>query len=368
MIQHEEHMREALSLAKRGLLTTRPNPMVGCVITHKNKVIGRGWHERAGHNHAEVNAIKDVFNTLGKKAESVLKDSEMYVTLEPCSTSGRTPPCTEAIKKYGIKKIYIASEDNSQDGFVSKEKEIPIELGLLRDDAREMNRGFFSRIEKKRPFITVKMGIGLDGGIATGTGESKWITSDKSRADVHKLRAINDAIFTGIGTVLGDDPSLTSRNSGYDENEVIQPLRVVVDRNDKLKGDENIFSKEAKTIVFTNANSKLEGNDQNILIIKSVKLNNLKSVMKYLAEKKQINNVLVEAGSGIFDVLLNEDLIDNLILYQSPKIIGLNRKTFSKFDQSDKKLSTIGFKIDSIVQIGVDKKITLSPKRNNEIK
>ena len=184
MTSPTEHMNEALTLAKKGLLTTRPNPMVGCVITHKNKVIGRGWHKHSGGNHAEVNAIQDVVNNLGQEAESVLKESEMFVTLEPCSTTGKTPPCSEAIKQSGIKRVYIASEDSSQDGFSKKEKDIEIIEGLLRDEARELNRGFFSRIEKKRPFITAKMAIGLDGGIALNTGKSQWITSESSRKDV----------------------------------------------------------------------------------------------------------------------------------------------------------------------------------------
>ena len=363
MTLHEEYMREALSLAKRGLLTTRPNPMVGCVITHGDKVIGRGWHERAGQNHAEVNAIQNVYDTLGEKAKSVLEESVMYVTLEPCSKTGKTPPCAEAIRENRIKKVYIASEDNSQDGFAKKQTDIEIETGLLRDEARDINKGFFSRIEKKRPFITAKMGIGLDGGIALASGESKWITSEESREDVHRLRAINDAIFTGIGTVMKDDPSLTSRNSGYDENEVIQPLRVVIDRNNQLSGNENIFSEDSDTLIFVNKNSNIKSNDKNVFIEQSADLSNLKNVMHHLAEEKQINNILIEAGSGIFDALLKEDLIDCLVLYQSPKILGKNRKTFSKLGQSDKKLSTIGFKIDSVTNIGLDKKITLSPNK-----
>ena len=163
MASPEIYMREALSLARKGLLTTRPNPMVGCVITHNDKIIGRGWHKRSGENHAEINAIQDVINNHGKtEAESLLKESDMYVTLEPCSSTGKTPPCSATIKKYGIKKVYIASEDNSQNGFAKKEKEIEIIEGLLRDEARELNRGFFSRIEKNKPFITAKIAMGLD--------------------------------------------------------------------------------------------------------------------------------------------------------------------------------------------------------------
>ena len=352
----EEHMREALSLAKKGLLTTRPNPLVGCVITHRNKVIGRGWHERAGQNHAEVNAINDVHERLGESAKSVLKESEMFVTLEPCSKFGKTAPCADAIRKHGIKKVYIASEDTSQDGFAIKEKNITIETGLLRDDAREINKGFFSRIERKRPFVTAKMGIGLDGGIALASGESKWITSVQSREDVHKLRAINDAILTGVGTVLDDNPSLTSRDSGYDIDKVIQPLRVVIDRNNKLTGKEEVFSDDAETIVFSNGDY-----DVNTSVVENIEYKNLINVMRHLAEEKQINNLLVEAGSGIFDALLTENLVDCLILYQSPKILGKNRKTFSKLNQTDKKLSTMGFNIESIEHIGDDKKIIFKP-------
>ena len=285
MTSPTEHMNEALTLAKKGLLTTRPNPMVGCVITHKNKIIGRGWHERSGENHAEVNAIQDVLNNLGQEGESVLRESEMFVTLEPCSTTGKTPPCSEAIKKSGIKRIYIASEDTSQDGFSKKEKHIEIIEGLLRDEARELNRGFFSRIEKKRPFITAKMAIGLDGGIALETGESQWITSESSRIDVHKLRALNEAILTGTGTIQADNPSLTSRDSGLSEDEVLQPLRVIIDRNEHLTGKENIFLPQAKTLIFSTEASKIQNENSEVFQRSKEDLVNLELLMELLAKE-----------------------------------------------------------------------------------
>ena len=362
MTSPTEHMNEALTLAKKGLLTTRPNPMVGCVITHKNKIIGRGWHERSGENHAEVNAIQDVLNNLGQEGESVLRESEMFVTLEPCSTTGKTPPCSEAIKKSGIKRIYIASEDTSQDGFSKKEKHIEIIEGLLRDEARELNRGFFSRIEKKRPFITAKMAIGLDGGIALETGESQWITSESSRIDVHKLRALNEAILTGTGTIQADNPSLTSRDSGLSEDEVLQPLRVIIDRNEHLTGKENIFLPQAKTFIFSTEASKIQNENSEVFQRSKEDLGNLELLMELLAKEKSINTLLVESGSGLFDSLLRERLIDELVLYQAPKILGQDRKTFSKLNESNQKLSTIGFEIKSIKNLGEDKKITLSPK------
>tara|TARA_Y100001970_G_scaffold154114_1_gene188664 strand:+ start:1613 stop:2707 length:1095 start_codon:yes stop_codon:yes gene_type:complete len=361
MTSPEEHMLEALSLAKKGLLTTRPNPMVGCVITLDNKIIGRGWHKKAGEGHAEVNAIQDVFDNLGANAPSALERSEMYVTLEPCSTTGKTPPCSEAIKKNRIKKVYIASKDSSQNGFTEKEKDIEIIEGLLEEEARELNRGFFSRIEKNRPFITAKMATGLDGGIAKASGESKWISSSVSREDVHKLRATNEAILTGTGTILKDDPSFTSRDSGYDNNEIKQPLIVVVDRSNKLTGSEKIFTQGAETLTFTSDDSLINGSKNEVCIMGKEDLSNLNKVMGYLANERSINTLLVESGSNIFDSLLEEELIDELILYQAPKLLGKDRQTFSKFDQTDQKLSTIDFKISSISNSGDDKKITLIP-------
>ena len=362
MTSPAEHMNEALTLAKKGLLTTRPNPMVGCVITHKNKVIGRGWHKHSGGNHAEVNAIQDVVNNLGQEAESVLKESEMFVTLEPCSTTGKTPPCSEAIKQSGIKRVYIASEDSSQDGFSKKEEDIEIIEGLLRNEARELNRGFFSRIEKKRPFITAKMAIGLDGGMALNTGKSQWITSESSRKDVHKLRAMNEVILTGTGTVKIDNPSLTSRNSGLPEDEVQQPLRVVIDRNKHLTGKENIFSSQAKTLIFSSEASRIQNENSEVFHMSKEDLENLESLMEFLAKEKSINTVLVEAGSVLFDSFVNEQLIDELVLYQAPKILGQDRKTFSKLNETNQKLSTIGFDIKSITTLDKDKKIILKPK------
>ncbi len=285
----------------------------------------------------------------------------MFVTLEPCSTTGRTPPCSESIKRHGIKKVYIASEDISQDGFAKKEKDIEIIEGLLRDEARELNRGFFSRLEKNRPFITAKMAVGLDGGIALDSGDSKWITSELSRKDVHKLRATNEAILTGTGTILKDNPSLTSRNSGYDINDVKHPLRVVIDRNNYLNGEENIFSSEAKTLVFTTKNSKIKSKNSEICIMSKNDMVDLNNIMSYLAEEKSINTLMIESGSILLDALLAQELIDELILYKAPKLLGKDRNTFSKFGQKNQKLSTIGFKIGGMENLGEDLKVILTP-------
>ncbi len=359
----KEHMLEALTLAKRGLLTVSPNPMVGCVITHNNSVIGRGWHKSPGNNHAEINAIEDVINKLGNKSKDILKESELYVNLEPCTTFGKTPPCSNSISKYGIKKVYFSNEDKAQNRFSETHPEIEIEIGLLRKEGRELNKGFFSRIEKGRPYIKCKIASALDGGISLPSGESKWITSPESRKDVHQIRAHSDAILTGTGTILRDDPQLTSRDSDLDGDSFSQPLRVVVDRNNVLTGQEKIFSPGVKTIVFINAGSQLkEKDDLEIAKLKAHSNLPFQEIMKYLAEEKLINNLMVEAGSGIINSLLEEQLIDEFIMYKAPKLLGLNRQSFVNLDVANKKLGTIGLQIQEIENIGEDIKYSLLPK------
>ena len=363
MRSKEEHMLEALELAKRGSLTASPNPLVGCVITHENKVIGRGWHERSGENHAEINAIEDVFRNLGNKSKEALKESELFVNLEPCTTFGKTPPCADSISEYGIRKVYFGNEDKAQQGFSKMHPGIEVESGLLEKEGRKLNRGFFSRIEKGRPYISCKVASALDGGIALPSGESKWITSSDSRKDVHKIRAHSDAILTGIGTILKDNPQLTSRDSGLDEGSYKQPLRVVVDRNNALTGKENIFSSGTQTLLFINRESQLKDNE-NVEIAKLRATPNLplEEVVKYLAEEKLINNLMVEAGSGMINSLLLERLVDELILYKGPKLLGENRQSFVNLDVATEKLGTINLEIDDTEEIGEDVKYSLLPK------
>ena len=363
MSSKEGHMLEALQLAKKGLLTASPNPMVGCVITYKNEVIGRGWHERSGENHAEINAIEDVFSNLGNKSKEVLRESELFVNLEPCTTFGKTPPCADSISEHGIKKVYFGNEDKAQKEFSERYPEIEVESGLLEEEGKKLNRGFFSRIEKGRPHISCKVASALDGGIALPSGDSKWITSSDSRKDVHKIRAYSDAILTGTGTVLKDNPQLTARDSGFDKGSYRQPLRVIVDRNNVLTGKENIFSMETQTILFINQESQLK-DKENMEIAKLRATPNLplEEVVRYLAEEKLINNLMVEAGSGIINSLLLEKLVDELILYKGPKLLGENRQSFFNLDVATEKLGTIDLEIDDIEEIGEDVKYSLLPK------
>ena len=363
MNSKKEHMLEALELANRGALTTSPNPMVGCVITHDNKIIGRGWHEISGENHAEINAIEDVINNLGDKAKEVLSESELFVNLEPCTTYGKTPPCADSIKEYGIKKVYFCNEDKAQKSFAKMHPEIEVEKGILENEGRKLNRGFFSRIERGRPYISCKVASSLDGGIALPSGESKWITSSNSRKDVHKIRAHADAILTGTGTLSKDNPRLTSRESGLNESLFKQPLRVIVDRNNVLTGKEEIFSSDAPTLLFLNEDSQLKEKDGiEIAKLKASPNLFLEEVVNYLAEEKLINNLMVEAGSGIMNSLLQERLIDELVLYKAPKLLGENRLSFINLDVVTKKLGTIDLEIEGIEELGQDIKYSLVPK------
>lgn len=203
------HMARALRLAGRGLATTQPNPRVGCVIAQGDAVVGEGWHQRAGGAHAEVFALR----AAGERA----RDATAYVTLEPCGLHGRTPPCADALVEAGVARVVIASEDAFQrhGGGVDRLRAagIAVEAGLMRDAARELNRGFFSRIERRRPWVRVKLAMSLDGRTALAGGESKWITGEAARADVQRWRARSSAILTGSGTVRADDPRLTVRMS-----------------------------------------------------------------------------------------------------------------------------------------------------------
>src|SRR6266567_5197843 len=224
-----EHMRRALDLAARGLFTTTPNPRVGCVIVRDGRVIGEGWHERAGEAHAEVRALADV-----QARGGTARGATIYVTLEPCNHTGRTPPCTDALLAAGIVRAVVAMRDPNPLAARGAERlagaGVAVEQGLLEDEARELNVGWIKRVQEGRPWVRVKIAASLDGRTALENGASQWITGPAARADGHRWRARSCAILTGIGTVLQDDPRLTVREVETSR----QPLKVIVDRHGQL--------------------------------------------------------------------------------------------------------------------------------------
>jgi diaminohydroxyphosphoribosylaminopyrimidine deaminase/5-amino-6-(5-phosphoribosylamino)uracil reductase len=361
----KEHMKHALKLAKKGIYSVAPNPMVGCIIVKDDQVIGEGWHVKSGHNHAEINAIEDVKRKHGSTSKELLQGSEVFVTLEPCSTTGRTPPCCEALIKAGIKKVYIAQEDTSQEGLESlRAANIEVETGLLNDKAITLNTGFFTRINEGRPFVTCKIACSLDGGIALSNGESKWITCEKSRRDAHQIRATSDAILTGIGTVLADDPSLTARieNQNFIDHGN-HPLRCVVDSSLQITGKEKVLTDGHPTIIFTNQLiTKFDGD--NLTVIAKPGDNNkvsLKETLRHLGQMG-INNLMLEAGPTLVDAMIAEELIDKFIFYMAPKILGAGKLNFSKLEGSIKNLGTIVLEIEEVEVIGDDLKLAMTPE------
>jgi diaminohydroxyphosphoribosylaminopyrimidine deaminase / 5-amino-6-(5-phosphoribosylamino)uracil reductase len=325
------YMAKAIHLARKGLYTTDPNPRVGCVLVKDGRIIGEGWHKRAGLAHAEVEAINNATeNTEGATA---------YVTLEPCSHHGRTPPCCETLVKAGIKRVVAAMQDPnpkvSGNGFAYlKAAGIEVSCGVLEADAQVLNRGFILRMTQNRPFVRSKLAMSLDGRTAMASGESQWITSPEARADVHRLRAESSAILTGINTVLADDPSLTARI----EQEVVQPIRVVLDSNLQMPPTAKMLTLPGRTLILTcnHHNSvrpePVEGHKEKLQKLKNIGAEvyllpekqgrlELTEVLPFLAGQ-EINEVLIEAGALLNGGLLAENLVDEWVIYMAPKILG----------------------------------------------
>jgi diaminohydroxyphosphoribosylaminopyrimidine deaminase/5-amino-6-(5-phosphoribosylamino)uracil reductase len=317
-------MEEALKLAKKRKGLTHPNPTVGAVIVKDGKIIGKGYHERAGKPHAEREAIKDAL----EKGHDI-SGSTMYVTLEPCCHYGRTPPCTEAIIDSRIKRVVIATLDpNPQVAGkgvdLLKRQGIQVETGILEEEARKLNEDFFVYITQKRPFIHLKIAQSIDGKIATYTGSSKWITGEEARKYAHHLRNEATAVLVGVGTALTDNPSLTVRHIPAEK----QPLRVLIDKNLKTPTDFNIFDTSAKTIVITS--EKADKEKEKILLEKGIKIIKLplykdrfqiKDILDALY-KEEIVHLLVEGGKGIITQFIRENMFDRISVFIAPKIIG----------------------------------------------
>ena len=342
--QDSQCMALALKLSMKGRSTVGANPMVGCVITRDGKIIAQDYHQEYGKAHAEVNALNQI------KLQA--KDTIMYVTLEPCSHYGKTPPCTKLIIKSGVKKVIVAMLDPNplscgKGADLLKDAGIEVDVGLLENEARELNRGFVKRMLTGLPFVTSKIAMSLDGKTAMSSGESKWITSEQSRNDVQKLRCNNQAIMTGSGTVIKDNPSLTVR---LDDSK-ISPLRVVIDSGDKITNQElNIFSSDTSTLVLNNSNSSVLSNgkiDLNAVLIKLGEMG--------------INNLLVEAGSGLNGAMLEAGLIDEYIIYTAPIILGSDAQSMIQIPLT-KMAEKINLDIIEIRNIGEDIKIKAIPK------
>ena len=348
----EKWMRLALSLAKRGEGKASPNPMVGAVLVKDGKLIAKGYHRYFGGPHAEIEALK--------RAKDKAKGATLYVTLEPCSHYGKTPPCTLAIIKAGVSKVIAATIDpnplNSGRGIkILREKGIETEVGICEEKAKKLNESFFKFIREKIPFVTVKVGASLDGKIATFTGESKWITTEKSREVAHNLRNKFDAILVGINTVIKDDPKLLPPSQR-------KFLRVILDSRLRVPLSSKVLKdqKKAPTLIFTTPKANLK--KMRILKNEGIKINvverggkvPLKKVLSYLGEFG-IMSLLVEGGGEVIGSFFEENLVDKIYLFISPRIIGgknslswVGGKGIDSLDKSPK------LKISSLKRIDED--------------
>lgn len=325
------YMKRALELAQRGEGFVSPNPLVGAVIVKNDEVIGEGYHECFGQNHAEINAFKNKIKDID--------GSTMYVTLEPCSHYGKTPPCTEAIIKSGVIKVVVGTLDpnplvSSRGIKMLESNGIEVITGVLEDECKQINEVFFKYIETKLPFVTLKYAMTLDGKIASCTGSSRWISNSLSRKYVHQLRHKNSAIMVGIGTVLNDNPSLNTRLDNLKNS--LDPIKIIVDTHGRIPLDSKVINMESnsRTILATTnliENDKLNAlESKNISIITCPLKNNqvdLNFLLKKLGEQN-IDSILLEGGSELNFNMIKEHLVDKVITFIAPKIIGgTNSKT-----------------------------------------
>lgn len=390
------HMAEALRLAARGRYSTHPNPRVGCLIVRDGEVLGRGFHVRAGEPHAEVHALREA----GEHACG----ATAYVTLEPCAHHGRTPPCADALVAAGVARVVVAAPDANPlvagQGIARlRAAGITVDSGLLQADAEALNAGFLRRMAGGLPWVRLKLAASLDGRTAMASGESKWITGSESRRDVQRLRAASSAIITGIGTVRADDPALTVRpelwlrpgelaptqqGEAPASDEIRQPLRVVLDSALRLAPDALLLHVPGETLVVTT----LDGDLRDAELIAALQVvdparaeraralrdagahllalpaaahgrPDLRALLQHLAEAG-CNEVLVEAGAGVAGSFLAAGLVDELLLYQAPTLLGSSARPLA-----DWPLAVMAeqqrLRITDLRRLGDDIRLTLRP-------
>lgn len=350
------YMSHALQLAGRGLYTTHPNPRVGCVLVKDDQIIAEGWHEYTGGPHAEVNALNN--------AKGDVSGSICYVTLEPCSHTGRTSPCADTLVEAGIKKVITAMLDPNPEvcgqGMQKLEQAgIETSVGLLTAESERINEGYIMRRTEKRPLVRCKLAMSLDGRTALANSESKWITGPEARLDVQRLRARSSAIMTGIGTVLADDPGLYVREIELDA----QPLRVIIDPQLKFPLSSKMLQLPGRTLIFTNNSDNaihelLEQAGAGIVLIDNKKDGFLKRVLTYLAITEEINEVLLETGSTLAGSMLIDGLIDELIIYQAPILMGDSAKGLFHLPGINTMADTIELELIDTRKVGRDIRIT----------
>lgn len=362
-----QYMARALQLARLGRFTTDPNPRVGCVLVRDGTIIGEGFHRRAGEPHAERMAIAD--------AAGNARGATAYVTLEPCCHHGKTPPCTEGLLEAGVTRVVAAMTDPNPlvagKGLAQLEQAgVEVACGLLEADAKALNPGFIKRMSEQKPYVRLKLAMSLDGRTAMASGESKWITGEAARADVQQLRAGSSAIVTGIGTVLADDPSMNVRLTaealhGVQGDEfVLQPLRVVLDSEAGMPPAARMLSLPGDTLVCVGAsapqercdNLKVAGAEVQTLAEQAGRLD-LYALLSMLAER-QINEVLFECGAVLAGAALQAGIVDELIVYQAPHLMGDDARGLVQLPGVERMDQRIDLQLVDVRKIGRDLRLT----------
>lgn len=355
-IGDRRHMAHALELARQGLYSTHPNPRVGCVIVREGKVVGEGWHRRAGEAHAEVNALA----AAGDRAQG----ATVYVTLEPCTHHGRTPPCIDALIGARPRRVVVAMQDPNPEvagrGLAAlRAAGIETVCGVLEAETRELNLGFVSRMTRGRPWVRAKLAMSLDGRIAAANGESRWITGDAAREDVHRLRAEAGAVMVGVGTVLADDPSLNVRLPG----EWTPPARIVLDTRLRMPELARMLGLPGRTLVLTGeaegstawkALARAGGQLHRLPVVDGGL--DLSAALHWLGGKA-FNELLVEAGPILTGALLQAGLVDELILYVAPCLLGDRARGILALPGLNTLAQRLSLQIEEIRAIGGDWRI-----------
>lgn len=360
-----KNMARAIRLAQRGQYSVTPNPAVGCVIvSDENQVVGEGFHIKAGTPHAEVHALAQA----GVKA----KGATAYVSLEPCSHYGRTPPCAKALIDAGVRRVVIAGQDANPtvagNGIAMlKEAGIQVDCGLMQASAESLNTGFFTRMRTQKPYVIVKLAASLDGKTALHNGKSQWITSAEARRDVQIERAKSCAILSGSGTVLADNPRLNIRSDELPsaiaqqfKARQAQALRVIVDGKNQLHSSLNLITDGQPSLIYnTLLNQELCGDNVTQIQLDTAKNGRHIDLARMLDDlgRKQINRVWVEAGAKLAGALLDANLVDELVLYMAPKLLGTNAMDLVVTRTKDNLHEAIEAKVSSVKQIGPDIKI-----------
>ncbi len=352
-----QYMARALQLATRGLNSTHPNPRVGCVIVRDGKILGEGWHRCAGDPHAEVEALRD--------AEEDVAGATCYVSLEPCTHHGRTPPCTQALIDAGIARIVAAMIDPDQrvagEGLRCLEAAgIAAEVGLMEAEALRLNCGFVSRLRAHRPYVRCKLAMSLDGKTALMNGTSRWISGEAARRDVQHWRARSSALMTGAGTVIADDPMMTVRARTSTDRPVRQPLRVIVDRDLEIPVTARIVTPPEEALILTTSQSvnehrKFTAAGIEVVVLQATRFFN--EALTYLAQEKSVNELLLESGATLAGAMLSAGLIDELVLYIAPHLLGGDAKDLLGLPMIEAMRDRVPLTYTDVRRIGQDLRI-----------